>query len=191
MKPITSNLGRVALPMKSELKGGVCVSCGRASGKYYRTCPYCGERVWQPGWRRAVCGLLIALPPLLAAALAWGARAALADGVRVLGELSLTAGFLLAVGTGLLLVPCDDGDLVVSSRAELTRWQARAVCGSALCGLYAVAGAVSVASGPRGTGMWLAAAALAGCVGAAPVFFRFPWRATVASAMIAAAVALG
>lgn len=174
--------------MKSILKCGVCVSCGRKSGKYYRTCPYCGERVWQPRWRRAVCGLLVALPPLLAAALAWGSRAALADGARALGELPLAAGFLLAAGTGLLLVPCADDDLVVSSRAELARWQATAVCGSVLCGLHAMAAAVCVACGPRGAGAWLAAAALAACVGAAPVFFRIPWRAVVASAMIAAAV---
>ena len=174
--------------MKSELKGGVCVSCGRASGMFYRTCPYCGERVWQPRWRRAVCGLLLALPPLLAAALVYGARAGFAEGVCALSELSPLSAFLLAAGIGLLLSPCADGDLVVSSRAELAWWQALAVCGSALCGLYAAAGAVCVSCGPRGAGTWLAAAALAGCIIAAPGFFRIPWRATVASAMIAAAV---
>lgn len=177
--------------MKSELKGGVCVSCGRASGKHYRVCPYCGERVWQPAWRRAACGLLLALPPLLVAALAWGARAGIADGVRALGGLSTVSAFLLAVGAGLLLTPCADDDLTVSSPRELARWQAQAVCGSALCGLYALTGTVSVASGPGWAGTWLAAAMLATCVGIGPLFFRIPWRAPVASAMIAAAVTLG
>ncbi len=177
--------------MKSELKSGVCVSCGRVSGRYYRVCPYCGERVWQTGRRRAACCLLIALPPLLAAALVWGARAGFAEGVRALSELSPPSALLLAAGVGLLLVPCADDDLVASSRRELARWQALAVCGGALCGLYALAGAVAAASGPRGAGAWLAAAALAACVGVAPLFFRIPWRAPVASAMIAAAVALG
>lgn len=177
--------------MKSKLKSGVCVSCGRASGRYYRECPYCGEQVWQPGWRRAVSGLLIAAPPLLAAALAWRARAGLAEGVRALGELSAASALLLAAGAGLVLSPCSDDDLTVSSQRELARWQAQAVCGGALSGLYALAGAVCASCGPGGAGTWLAAAALAACVGAAPLFFRIPWRATVASAMIAAAVALG
>ena len=177
--------------MKRGLKGGVCVSCGRGSGRDYHICPYCGEWVWQPAWRRAARGLLLALPPLLAAALAWRARAGFADGARALSELSLPSAFLLAAGVGLLLVPCADDDLTVSTRAELARWQAQAVGGGTLCGLYALAGAVAVAGGPRGAGVWLAAAGLAACVGVAPLFFRIPWRAPVASAMIAAAVALG
>ena len=178
--------------MRSELKAGVCVACGRESGLRHRVCPYCGERVWLPAWRRALCGLLLAVPPLLAAALAWGARDGFADRVRALAELSPVSALLLAAGAGLLLIPCADDDLTVSSRAELARWQAQAVCGGALCGLYALSGALCLAPGTRGgAGPWLAAAALAACVGAAPLFFRIPWRAPVASAMIAAAVALG
>jgi hypothetical protein len=178
--------------MKSVLKAGACVSCGRASGRYYRTCPYCGEEVWQPAWRRTVCRALLALPPLLAVALMILSRpdgAALAQAARTVSPM---LGFLFAAGVGLLLTPQRDDDLVVSSQAELVRWQSVAVGGALLCGGYAAVAAVGLCFG-RATGVaaWLSGVALAACVIAAPFFFRVPWRALVAAALIAGAIALG
>jgi len=178
--------------VKSVLKTGVCVSCGRESGRYYRVCPYCGEQVWQPRWRRAVCAALLALPPLLIATLAVLARpdwAALAQAAR---RVPPTLGFLFAVGVGLLLTPQADDDLVASSRAELVRWQAVAVGGALLCGGYAAITAVCLCFG-RAAGViaWLTGCVIAACVIAAPFLFRIPWRALAASALIAAAIALG
>ena len=178
--------------MKSILKTGVCVSCGRESGRHYRICPYCGEQVWQPVWRRAVCAALLALPPLLIAALAFLSQpdwVALAQATK---KVPPALGFLFAVGVGLLLTPQSDDDLVVSSRAELVRWQVVAVGGTLLCGGYAAAVAVCLFFGhASGVGAWLAAGTTAACIIAAPLFFRIPWRALVAAALIVAAIALG
>jgi hypothetical protein len=174
------------------VKAGVCVSCGRESGRYYRVCPYCSEQVWQPVWRRVFCAMLLALPPLALAALVLTARP---DFMALAGRAASVwnwVGFLFAAGAGLLLMPYGDDDLVVTSRADLVRWQALALCGSVLCGLYAAAGAVCVTHGQRGgAGVWIMASALATCVSIAPFFFRIPWRSLIAVGMIVAAVALG
>ena len=147
--------------------------------------------MWQPAWRRAACGLLAGAPPLLLAALARASGVRLGDAVSVAEGLSPGRGFLLAAGVGLLLMPCGTDDLAVSSQRELARWQALAVCGGALCGLYAAAAAVCVAHGPHaGAGAWCATVSLAACVGVAPLFFRIPWRAVAACALIAAAFLL-
>jgi len=178
--------------MKSVLKTGVCVSCGRESGWHYRVCPYCGEQVWQPVWRRAVCGLLLALPPLLMVTLAFLTRPDWAALTKAARTVPPTRGFLFAVGVGLLLTPQSDDDLVVSSRAELVRWQAAAVGGALLCGGYATVMAVCLFFGRTvGVGAWSIACVIGACVIAAPFLFRIHWRALVASALIVAAIALG
>jgi len=178
--------------VKSVLITGMCVSCGREPGRYYRVCPYCGEQVWQPVWRRAVCVLLLVLPPLLTvtlAFLAWPDWAALAQAAR---RVHPALGFLFAIGVGLLLTPQSDEDLVVSSQAELVRWQAVAVGGALLCGGYAAITAVCLFFGrTTGFGAWLAGCVIGTCVIASPFFFRVPWRAPVAAALIVAAIALG
>jgi len=171
--------------MKSELNSGVCVSCGRAPGRYYRECPYCGERVWQPAWRRAGRIALPALCPLLLAAQAWALGPALAAPVR------LGSGFLLAAGAGLALLPCDDADVVASSRRELARWQAEALGGSLLMALCALGGAAGLRGGAAAPAAWAAALALGACAAAVPALFRVPRRAAVAAALVAAGAALG
>jgi hypothetical protein len=174
--------------MNSVLKAGVCVSCGRESGRVYRTCPYCGESVWQPAWRRACRAALVALPPALLAALVWAARPEL----TALVQMRAWGGFLFAAGVGLALLPCRDDDLVVSSRRELRLWQAQAVAGGALMGLCAAAAAAGLKHGQTaGAAAWLAAVALGACVCAAPAFYRIPWRALAGAALIAGAIALG
>jgi len=177
--------------MKSVLSAGVCVSCGRLSGRFYRTCPYCGEEVWQPAWRRAVCGALLVLPPLLSVALACGSRPDWAALAQAGQTASPSRGFLFAAGVGLLLVPAPDDDLIVSSQPEQVRWQAVAVGGALLCGGGAAWVAACLTFGrTAGAAAWLSAIMLAACVAAAPFFFRIPWRALAASALIAGAVAL-
>ena len=178
--------------MKSLLIPGVCVSCGRASGRYYRSCPYCGEEVWQPRWRRAVQGGLLALPPVLLALLAALTRPDLDGCAQAARAVHPALGFLFAAGTGLLLLPPPDSDVVITSRAEGVRWQARALLGGWLMGLFAAACVVCLTCA-RETGVAAGAAAsmLAACVVAAPFFFRIPIRSLVAAALLAAALALG
>jgi len=177
--------------MKSVLKAGVCVSCGRESGRYCRSCPYCGEQVWQPVWRRVIGVELLPLPPLLVGTLAILTRpdwTALARAARSCGPV---AGFLFAGGIGLLALPYADDDLVVSSRREQVRWQAVAVGGSLMCGVCAAFAAVCLCFGREvGIGAWLLGSLVWASVAAAPYFFRVPWRAVIASALIVAAIAV-
>lgn len=144
--------------------------------------------MWQPAWRRAGRALLLAVPPLLAGALVWSARPELAALVRMRAG----AGLLLAAGVGLLLLPCADRDLVVSSRREARLWQAQATAGGVLMGVAAAVAAAGLKHGQAaGAAAWLAALALGACVCAAPVFYRIPWRALAGAALIAGAIALG
>jgi len=174
--------------MKNLPENGACVSCGRRSGPYARVCPYCGEQVWQPLWRRTGQWCVLLLPPLLLACLAglahpdWTALAGLAWGEHP------ACGFLFAAGTGLLLLPVADGDLVASSRSELRRWQAGAVLGGWVMGACAATGAAALSYGTAtGAATWLLAAGAGLCVTAMPFFFRIPWRSLAAAALLAAA----
>jgi len=177
--------------MKSELKSGVCVSCGRKAGRFYRTCPYCGERVWQPVWRRIACLKLLVISPLLVFALLWLAHADWSALARAVRAGHAWAAFLFAAGAGLLVLPMPDDDRVVSSQAELVRWQAVAVGGSLFCGALSLLAAVSLRFGrTSGAGVWALAIVVWISVAVAPLFFRIPWRAVAASALLAASVAL-
>lgn len=178
------------MTVKSVLTAGVCVSCGRAPGRYYRTCPYCGEQVWQPRGRRAVQTALLVLPPLLLALLAVTTRPDLAGFSQALRSVPPALGFLFAAGVGLLLLPQGDDDLVITSRAQGARWQACAILGGWLMGLFAASCTVCL-SYARETGVsaWLTAGLTVACVVAAPLFFRIPWRSLVATALLAAALA--
>lgn len=174
------------------MKAGVCVSCGRACGRFYRSCPYCGEQVWQPIWRRVIGVELLALPPLLVGTLALLTRPDWAAFGRAAHSCGPVAGFLFAGGVGLLALPCADDDLVVSSRKELVRWQVIAVGGSLLCGVFAALAAVCLFFGRQtGSGAWLLGSVVWLSVAAAPYVYRVPWRAVIASALIVAAIALG
>lgn len=176
--------------MKSVLKAGVCVSCGRESGCYYRTCPYCGEQVWQPRWRRAVQVALLVLPPLLLTLFAVTSRPDMGGFARAMHAVHPAAGYLFAAGIGLLLLPSPDSDRVITSRAEGLRWQICAILGGWLMGLYAATCVVCVAYGNvTGISVWLTPCATAACIAAAPLFFRIPWRSVGAVALIALALA--
>ena len=176
--------------MNSILKAGVCVSCGRGSGSYYRTCPYCGEQVWQPRWRRVGQAGLLALSPLLLALLAGTARPDMAEFARAMRAVHPALGFLFAAGIGLLLLPPPDHDLVISSRAEGLRWHLCALLGGWLMGTGAAVCAVCLTYGRAvGAGVWLTAGVAVLCVAAAPFFFRIPRRSLLAAALLAAALA--
>jgi len=178
--------------MRSALKDGVCVSCGRESGRHYWHCPYCGEEVWHPLWRRGACVALLSLPPLLALLLVAVTQPDLRNIAQSLWTAPPAMGYLFAAGIGLLLLPPSDNGLVVNSRAEQVRWVALAAGGGVLCGCYAALAALCLCFGRTpGAVAGVLGCAVFACVAAAPVFFRIPWRTAVASAMIAAAIALG
>jgi hypothetical protein len=177
--------------VKSVLTAGVCVSCGRESGRFYRTCPYCGEQVWQPRGQRVGQVALLVLPPALLALLGVATRPDLSAFAQAARAVHPALGFLFAAGLGLLLLPPPDSDLIIASRSEGLRWQVGAILGGWLMGLAAAACAICLNNGrAAGAGAWLLAALTAACVVAAPCFFRIPWRSLVASALLAAALAL-
>lgn len=165
--------------MKSVLREGACVSCGRWSGRYFWNCPYCGEQVWHSMWWRLMCGFLIGLPPVLVTALVVSSRPDFTLVPQVLGETALYMRILCAAGLGLLLLPYTDDRCVVSSRRELVQRQTVAACGGVLMGGYAVILAVCLSCGkvPLGVLGWIQAILLMLCISAAPCFFRLSWRA--------------
>ena len=178
------------MTVKSVLTAGVCVSCGRESGRYYLTCPYCGEQVWQPRWRRAGQKALLVLPPLLVTLLAVAARPDMNGFAQAMRAVPPALGFLFAAGTGLLLLPPPDSAVVISSRAEGLRWQLCAILGGWLMVLSAATATVCLNYGrTTGTGTWLLVILIAACVIAAPFFFRIPWRSLAAAALLSAALA--
>ena len=178
--------------MKSRLQTGVCVSCGREPGRRYRSCPYCGEAVWRaPAWRAAEATLPAVASLALLALVAWARPDA-----HLVAQLARTlhpvAGFLLAVGVGLSLLPCDDSSRVASSRGELLRGQAAGVGGSLLSVLAATTATLCLRAWhvPPAAG-WALAACVYVCVAGTPAVFGVPWRAALAAGLAAVALALG
>lgn len=113
--------------MKSDLKRGVCVACGRESRNLSRVCAYCGETVWQPVGLRAARTVTLVTPLAMcvwiAASGGYGARGWL----RALAEMPLWARGLCAFGFAALLLPADDRTQVLESKRSLWRFQAHAM----------------------------------------------------------------
>ena len=178
--------------MKSGLTAGECVSCGRRNRRHDRTCPYCGESVWRPLWWRVVSGAVLALIPLLVLALSELTRPDLAAFSRFAGNVPSLTGFLFAFGVGVLFLPADDHDLVVTSLASLRHRQAEALLGGWLAGISAATCLVCLLFGEGGGWLaWLAVAGVSACVVALPFFYRVPWRALAAVMLLVAAGVLG
>ena len=179
--------------MKASTRtNGRCVSCGRRAGRSDCHCPYCGEQVWRsPVWRAARWSVL-ALPPVLTSVLAaLAARGWAATAIRRLTEHPASA-FLFAAGTGLLLLPAEDGDVAAGSPAELRRRQVLALLGGWAMGVCAAAGAAAAVSCAA---PYAAAAALSSglslSIAAMPFFLRIPWRSLLAATLLAVAIAAG
>ncbi|MDD2600673.1 MAG: hypothetical protein PHO37_15875 [Kiritimatiellae bacterium] len=148
------------IDVKINLKDGHCVSCGRESGVLYRSCPYCGERVWHPLWRRVVRGYTLFMLPLLLTTAAlinpasWSA----------LWELCCNGALLwqgvLGVSLGLLLMPRHDKRLILTSSKEHLLWLLNSLAASVLLLLCAVVSArlLRLTTAP-GAAEWLLVAA--------------------------------
>ena len=124
--------------LKINLKDGYCVSCGRESGVLYRSCPYCGERVWHPLWRRLAKGYTLFILPLLLAITALVNPASWSS----FWELCCNGVWLwqgvLGVSIGLLLMPRDDKRLILTSSKEHLLWLLNSLAASVLLLLCAV-----------------------------------------------------
>lgn len=178
--------------MKSVLKTGVCVSCGREPGRRYRICPYCGEAVWRaPGWRVAAAAIWIVAPLSLLALVIWARPDAHLVG-QLVRTLHPAAAYALAAGLGVSLLPCDDSARVVSSRSELLRFQAACVSGSVSVVLAAAVATVCLLGWQAPpAASWALAIGVYVCVAATPHVFCVPWRAALAAGLVTAALVLG
>ena len=148
--------------------------------------------VWHPLWWRAGRWCVLFLPPVLLARLVFLTHPDWTAFARMTRTISPVFGYLFAVGIGLLLLPVPDGDLVVSSRSELCRWQILSIAGGWLMGAYAIACAFCLGYGLKmGLGVWFLAAGVSLCVITMPLFFRIPWRSLIAVALVVAVILLG
>ena len=165
---------------------GQCVSCGRApSWPHYSVCPYCGERVRMPAWWRimrvgvplvcvvAVVGLIpLTLPDL-------------AEARDTVAPLQKTKAFLLAAVLVILLMPCRDSDLIVSSRAEIIRAQLKTLAGCLFVGTFAFAANFCMAFARiAGWGTYLLYTVATLCVCALPFLYRLPLGRVIAAVFL-------
>lgn len=174
----------------SRLLNGTCVACDRRTGRRDAYCPYCGERVRRSLWWQAARWSALFLPPvLLICMVALAGRGWIGMAVRRVAGQPVNA-FLLAAGVALLLLPVEDGDLVVSSAGELRRRQFLALLGGWAMGSYALAGAAICAASPAHVPLIILAGGLALSAAAMPFFLRIGWHCWAASALLAAAMLL-
>ena len=145
--------------------------------------------MWRPRWWLAGRWCSLILPPVLLACLAGLARPDWLAAIRRLQNASTFCALLFSVGVGLLLLPPQDRELVVSSVSELRRRQAYALLGGWAVGLYAIAAAVTVTATPTQT-TFLLAGGLMLATAAMPFFLRIPLHSLVAAALMAAAIAI-
>lgn len=85
-----------------------CTACDRPVGLYSRQCPYCGESIPEPSWRRWTCATLAGVIPLLLGAALLHARhtwsAFQQEARQVLHDPA--AAVVLAIALALTLLPC-------------------------------------------------------------------------------------
>lgn len=171
--------------LKKEQQAGVCISCGRRAGLYERACPYCGETVWLPLWRRIgrrVVPSGMAIVSMLAVASAGATH--IADAGRRISQNPVSA-FLLAAGIGLCGLPSElENERIVRSRRSALNGQVRAFSLSCLTG-----GTVSLctllAVETQGRSSALLVCALLSVIGGAfmPFLFRVPLRCLAAAGL--------
>jgi hypothetical protein len=163
-----------------------CIACGRSAEPAQTICPYCDEAMYEAPAHRMARSLALVLMivggPLLAVLrgcqtdFLWPAPRTALDGV------------LLALGTGMLLLPARLAGITPVTRMDRLRQVLRPLCGSLLWALTAVLFLLAIRHGLNWTP---AAAALAITLPAAMIAFAWlanlPWQGLAAGSLIAAA----
>ena len=171
--------------MNIDLKDGFCVSCDRESGVLYQSCPYCGESVWHPLWRRLIRGYtLFVLPLALLAAIMLNLSR-----FKPLWELCAGGSWIgqsvIVISMGLLLLPLRDKKLILTSSRGHVMWLLNSLAASVLlllCALTAVL-VLRFTVIPGGV-IWLCAAiALSGAL-LIPLVLNSGWWRVVLAALI-------
>lgn len=120
--------------VKSTLKCGVCVSCGRVSQNFNRVCPYCGEMVWQPRLLGILRWATLTLPFVLCLWIAVCRGHDFRAWSRAFVEIPRWGRFTYACGIAVMLLPANDLKQVVASTRALWSFQANAlIIGLMIC----------------------------------------------------------
>lgn len=175
--------------VSSNLMPGVCVACARAPGRFYRTCPYCGEQIWWPMWRRVlattlpVWGGLFSVLTVLLADPDWSRLS------QALRSASPLTNFLFVGAGGILLLPLSDADLIVNTRVQRIRWQVLSLC-AALWGVGSLAVATTALMFGRTIGWPVCVlAGLTYCSALSlPLFYRVSARAALSTVLLIVAL---
>ncbi len=174
--------------MKIDLKDGFCVSCDRESGVLYQCCPYCGERVWHPLWRRVIrVYILLILPLILAAAVLINSAS-----LKPLWEAGRKGTWvwqsLIGLSAALLLMPRCDRTLILTSSKGHAMWLLNSLAASVLLLLCAVAGAAALHMNSGSAALaWQLTASVAGAV-LIPFVLNCGWWRVALAGVIALAL---
>jgi len=132
---------RAGKSYRADLKDGVCVSCGRQSVPLYRLCPYCGEQIWHPVWRRILTLYAVLLLPIFliaSCAIDKTAWSALSNSWQ---SMSYQCRVLIVLATGVLLLPHENKHLIFTSSRQRVLWLLNGLAASLillLCALTVV-----------------------------------------------------
>ncbi len=172
------------------VRKGHCVACSRPAAHAACRCPYCGEPVWHPRlWHTARwCVLLVPPAWMLGAVFLMSASPGWTTIFSCLRGMQPLPAWLAATALGLLALPTDTDDSVSGTPCALRRRQFETVFGGIVQALYAVTGAVMLATSADRfiPALFLDLPLFAGAA-LLPFFLRIPWPRQVASSILAAA----
>ncbi len=166
------------------LAEGVCVSCGGAPGALYRSCPFCGERVWHTLWHRLLLLYAALLLPLLiaaAAAIDTPAVAALLRSVRAAPALRVLPAALAA---GILLLPYENRTLIHTAPGSRVKWLLNSLAASLLLLLCALLLAAQLRFSGGAWGVRLTLCALAASGASVPLVMNCPWSRLIPASLL-------
>ncbi|MDA3923675.1 MAG: hypothetical protein PF904_03135 [Kiritimatiellae bacterium] len=172
--------------MKINLKDGFCVSCDRESGVLYHTCPYCGESVWHPLWRRAIRGYLSYLLPLLLLTTLAMYRSGFGSLLKSCRDGAPLLQCAVIISASLLLTPRSDKTLILASRRDHLLWLLNSFTASLLLVLCAVVPALLIRFCEHpgaGEGVFVVLAVVS--AGLVPLALNSGWWRVLLAALIA------
>jgi hypothetical protein len=172
------------------LADGVCVACGRVPGALYRSCPFCGERVWHSPWRRLLLLYMSVLLPLLLAAAAAADFAALNALYHSVGAAAALRLLPAALAAGILLLPHENRALLHTASGSRTRWLLNGAAASALLLLCALLLAAQLRFSDGAWSVRLALCALCVSGAGAPLVMNCPWSRLIPAVCLTLALVL-
>lgn len=168
-----------------DLKDGFCVSCGLESGARYHTCPFCGERVWHPLWRRCLHWYITLILPLGALFFPLLNYRFAVDAIRAYAAGSWQLQLLITISAGLLFYPYENRNLILPSSHWRIRWLLNSLFASMVLFLAAAlfAGVLRFVDGHRALRLLCCVISLSGL--AVPLVLNCSWWRLLPAAFFA------